>query len=102
MAVSSEEFPFQPSFKPHLAAGGSRASKAGQRRFGQVAADNRGSHNFNKLGFARRAATRIAGIRAAFHNRCVRDAGGRQAYEAEFTEDIVVARYRRLFDELAA
>jgi len=27
--------------------------------------------------------------------------GGRRAYEAEFTEDLVVARYRRLFDELA-
>ena len=69
MAVSSEEFPSQPSFKPHLAANCSRDSKTRQRRFRQVAADNRGSWNFSKRGFASCAATRIAGIRAGFHNR---------------------------------
>jgi glycosyltransferase involved in cell wall biosynthesis len=46
-----------------------------------------------------RAIERVAGD-PALRDRLA--AGGRQAYEAEFTEDIVVARYRRLFDELAA
>jgi glycosyltransferase involved in cell wall biosynthesis len=45
-----------------------------------------------------RAIERVAGDRA-LRDRLA--AGGRQAYEAEFTEDMVVARYRRLFDELA-
>jgi glycosyltransferase involved in cell wall biosynthesis len=45
------------------------------------------------------AIERVAGDRA-LRDRLA--AGGRQAYEAEFTEDIVVARYQRLFDELAA
>jgi glycosyltransferase involved in cell wall biosynthesis len=50
--------------------------------------------------------TALAGaIERAASDRVLRARLGinaRQAYEAEFTEDIVVARYRRLFDELAA
>jgi glycosyltransferase involved in cell wall biosynthesis len=50
------------------------------------------------------AAALGAAIERVAGDRALRDrlaATGRQAYEAAFTEDIVVAQYRRLFDEIA-